>query len=144
MNKIAELSQKGQELKRRVSKMAEENGVWRTIQGRAIFIPTGGSVEDAMKKGGLSRKAAGNAGGSGKIITGPKSGLSLDKAHIALKKAAMRDLVKGKRVRVDGGFRSTGVIQKVDKVRFRVQISFAPDSSGMGSLAWHPIEDIRP
>lgn len=60
MSKIAELEQKGKLLQCRVSKLAdEEGGVWRTIQGRAIFIPTGGSVEDAMKKGGIEGEGKG-------------------------------------------------------------------------------------
>ena len=40
--------------------MAEENGVWRTIRGRRVFIKDGQSLTDAMKESGKFQETAEN------------------------------------------------------------------------------------
>lgn len=40
----------GKSLSRRASRFAEEDGVWRTVRGRHIFIKKGQSLEDALNE----------------------------------------------------------------------------------------------
>lgn len=58
MNKLlGVLEVKSYSLKRRLRRLVEEeDGVWRTIQGRAIFIRKGESAEEAFKRDELYRR----------------------------------------------------------------------------------------
>ena len=80
MSKIAELSQKGKSLTRRVSRLAEdEGGVWRTVRGRRVFIREGESVSGALK-----RSLVGGAGGQAisPIANPPKAVKAAMDSHI--------------------------------------------------------------
>ena len=50
MNKILELSQKGRTLRRRVAKLAEPEGEWKTINGRHVLVGKGESPLEALNK----------------------------------------------------------------------------------------------
>lgn len=47
---LGQLQVKGFSLSRRIRKLAEPEGVWRTIRGRRVFIGKGESVAEALKK----------------------------------------------------------------------------------------------
>jgi len=60
MNKILELSQKGRTLRRRVAKLAEPEGEWKTINGRHVLVGKGESPLEALNKslgGGVADKS---------------------------------------------------------------------------------------
>lgn len=95
MKTIIELVQKGKSLSHRIARLAEEDtdGVWRTIRGRAIFIPTGSSLEDAMKKGGIGGDVKGGDKVDDKKESGSSGPLSKLDPHNAI---SLRNMMKSK------------------------------------------------